>query len=55
VADGLTPAAWAEDDVLEAVELAGRRFCVGVQWHPEAGADHRVFGALVAAARQPIA
>jgi anthranilate synthase component 2/putative glutamine amidotransferase len=54
VADGLTPAAWAEDGVLEAVEAPGYRFCLGVQWHPEAGEDRRLFGALVAAARQPI-
>ncbi len=55
VADGLTPAAWAEDGVLEAVETAGSRFCVGVQWHPEAGGDRRLFGALVRAAEQSIA
>jgi anthranilate synthase component 2/putative glutamine amidotransferase len=55
VADGLTPAAWAEDGVLEAVEASGRRFCLGVQWHPEAGEDRRLFGALVSAAREPIA
>lgn len=23
------------DDVIEAIELPGERFCVGVQWHPE--------------------
>ena len=55
VAAGLTPAAWAEDGVLEAVEAAGHRFCIGVQWHPEAGADRRLFGALVRAAQAPIA
>ena len=55
VADGLTPAAWAEDSVLEAVEAAGHRFCLGVQWHPEAGEDRRLFGALVRAAQAPIA
>jgi putative glutamine amidotransferase len=41
----------AEDRVLEAVEARDRRFCVGVQWHPEAGDDRRLFGALVGAAR----
>ncbi len=55
VAGALTPAAWAEDGVLEAVEAAGHRFCVGVQWHPEVGEDRRLFGALVRAVRQPIA
>ncbi len=54
VADGLAPAAWAEDGVLEAVEAPGSRFCVGVQWHPEAGSDGRLFAGLVDAARQPI-
>jgi anthranilate synthase component 2/putative glutamine amidotransferase len=54
VADDLTPTAWAEDGVLEAVEAEGRRFCLGVQWHPEAGDDARLFGALVRAARMPI-
>ena len=48
--DGLTATAWAEDDVVEAVEPPGRRFCLGVQWHPEAGVDHRLFAAHVAAA-----
>jgi gamma-glutamyl-gamma-aminobutyrate hydrolase PuuD len=51
VAAELTPVAWAEDGVVEAVEAAGRRFCVGVQWHPEEGTDHRLFAAHVAAAR----
>jgi gamma-glutamyl-gamma-aminobutyrate hydrolase PuuD len=46
---GLMAVAWAEDQVIEAVELQGHRFAVGVQWHPEEGDDLRVFGALVAA------
>ena len=50
IAAGLTPSAWAEDGVVEAVEAAGRRFCLGVQWHPEAGEDRRLFEALVDAA-----
>ena len=35
VADGLTVTARSEDGVVEAVEMPGRRFCLGVQWHPE--------------------
>jgi len=31
----LSACAWADDGLLEAVELAGPAFCVGVQWHPE--------------------
>jgi anthranilate synthase component 2/putative glutamine amidotransferase len=51
IAAGLTASAWAEDGVVEAVEAADRRFCLAVQWHPEAGADRRLFEALVAASR----
>lgn len=40
-----------EDTVIEAVEFPGRRFVVGVQWHPEESGDRRLFAALVAAAR----
>ncbi len=47
---GLEPVAWAEDGVLEAVEDPAARFRLGVQWHPEVGADPRLFEALVAAA-----
>jgi putative glutamine amidotransferase len=48
---GLTPTAFADDGVIEAVELAGAPFVVGVQWHPEEGGDQRPFAALVEAAR----
>jgi gamma-glutamyl-gamma-aminobutyrate hydrolase PuuD len=50
IAPGLTPSAWAEDGVVEAVEAVDRRFCLGVQWHPEEGQDRRLFEGLVAAA-----
>ncbi|GAA1652966.1 hypothetical protein MMUR_29110 [Mycolicibacterium murale] len=49
--DGLTVVGRADDDVIEAVEAAGKRFVVGVQWHPEEALDNRLFDALVAAAR----
>jgi putative glutamine amidotransferase len=42
----------AEDGLPEAVEDPDRRFLLGVQWHPEAGRDKRIFGALVAAAAE---
>ena len=54
--DGLEPVAWAEDKVIEAVELPGARgFVLAVQWHPEElvaddPAALRLFQALVAAA-----
>ena len=33
--EGLVTTATASDDVIEAVEDPTRRFCLGVQWHPE--------------------
>jgi gamma-glutamyl-gamma-aminobutyrate hydrolase PuuD len=47
---GLAVTARAADGVIEAVELPGSRFVLGVQWHPEEGGDLRPFAALVAAA-----
>ena len=35
VGEGLTVSATAPDGVIEALEDPSRRFCVGVQWHPE--------------------
>lgn len=61
---GLAATAWAADGLIEGIELArgtdsdgagGARahpFTVAVQWHPEAGADPRLFHALIAAARE---
>ena len=49
--EGLTAVAWAEDGTVEAAELDGARFVVGVQGHPEVGDDARLFEGLVAAAR----
>ena len=55
VAPGLEVTGRSDDGTVEAVELTGRRFVVGVQWHPEQnGDDLRLFEALVAAAvKQP--
>jgi gamma-glutamyl-gamma-aminobutyrate hydrolase PuuD len=51
VADGLQVVGWSTDDTVEAIELAGPRFAIGVQWHPEQDAtDKRLFDALVEAA-----
>ena len=49
--DGLTATAWAADGTVEALEDPALPFCLGVQWHPEAGTDPSLFRALVAAAR----
>jgi len=43
--------AWAEDDTIEAIEVEGRRFALGVLWHPEQDDDPRLFQALVEAAK----
>jgi putative glutamine amidotransferase len=53
----LRVAARADDGLIEAVELPGPRFVVGLQWHPEwepLGGDRSLapFRALVAAARR---
>jgi putative glutamine amidotransferase len=49
---GLRAVAWARDGLVEAVELPGEAFVLGVQWHPENDrADVRLFKALVRAAR----
>jgi putative glutamine amidotransferase len=38
---GLIASAYAaDDDVIEGIEVPGRRLAVGVQWHPEAFWDH---------------
>jgi putative glutamine amidotransferase len=51
VGEGLVASAWAEDGTLEGVEDPGRRFALGVLWHPEAGEDAALFEALVEEAR----
>jgi putative glutamine amidotransferase len=49
---GLKVTGWAADDDLpEAIELPGKRFALGVIWHPEEDEDSRVIAALVEAAR----
>ncbi|MEV0700693.1 gamma-glutamyl-gamma-aminobutyrate hydrolase family protein [Saccharopolyspora sp. NPDC050389] len=58
VAPRLEVTGWADDGTVEAVELAGARFALGVQWHPEEGTpgsgtvDDRLFAALTAAAKE---
>jgi putative glutamine amidotransferase len=51
-AEGLTVVGTADDGTIEAVELAGRTFVLGVQWHPEQDTgDDRLVAALITAAR----
>ncbi|MFZ3236858.1 MAG: gamma-glutamyl-gamma-aminobutyrate hydrolase family protein [Stellaceae bacterium] len=51
---GVVVDAVAEDGVVEGIEDPRRRFCLGVQWHPEFEiniADRQIFRAFVKAAR----
>jgi putative glutamine amidotransferase len=53
--DGLRVSARAPDGTIEAIEDPGRRFLIGVQWHPEyaiSEGDTRLFAAFVAAAQR---
>ena len=54
VGPGIVVNAVAEDGVIEGIEDPKRRFCLGVQWHPEYSisvGDDRIFDAFVAASR----
>jgi putative glutamine amidotransferase len=53
VGPGIVVSATAPDGVIEAIEDPSRRFCLGVQWHPEYGisaGDTALVAAFVAAA-----
>jgi putative glutamine amidotransferase len=53
--EGLTATGWSViDDLVEAVELPGHPFVLGVLWHPEEDEQSRVIGALVEAARSEV-
>lgn len=53
-APGAVVSALAPDGVIEGIEVPQRRFCLGVQWHPEyqiSAADTRLLEAFVGACR----
>lgn len=58
LAPGLLVSATAPDGVIEAVEDPSRRFCLGVQWHPEnfyrTGEFRPLFEGFIRAARERI-
>jgi putative glutamine amidotransferase len=54
IGSGLLTVAWTVDQVVEAVELQGHQWGLGVQWNPEDGDDPRLFEALVAATRTAV-
>jgi putative glutamine amidotransferase len=50
--DGLIATAWSDDQVVEAIEYPGNRFCMGIQWHPEElPEDSVLFRGLITAAQ----
>lgn len=55
VGDGVVINARAPDGVIEGIEAPDRRFCIGVEWHPEfhiSVGDKRIFDAFIEAAIQ---
>lgn len=50
--EDVTITGWAvEDDVIEAIELPGKAYALGVLWHPEEDQRSRVIASLVQSAR----
>ncbi len=49
--EGVIASGYADDGIVEAIELPERSFAVGVLWHPEEDERSRVIGALVEEAR----
>ena len=53
--EGLVATGWSPDDeLIEAIELSGERYVLGVLWHPEEDATNRVIASLVEAARAKV-
>jgi len=54
VGPGVVVNATAKDGVIEGIEDPRKKFCLGVQWHPEyeiSAGDEKIFSAFIAAAR----
>jgi putative glutamine amidotransferase len=51
--EGWRATAFAEDGVIEGIEMPGRPFTIGVQWHPERdfSSSARLFEGLIRSAR----
>ena len=49
--EGVVASGYADDGIVEAIELPDRGFAVGVLWHPEEDEQSRVIGSLVDEAR----
>ena len=51
--EGLTATGWStRDGIVEAIEMEGRPYALGVLWHPEQDERSRVVASLVEAARE---
>jgi putative glutamine amidotransferase len=50
IGNGLLTVAWTADQVVEAIEVQGHRWGLGVQWSPEDSDDPRLFETLVSLA-----
>lgn len=44
----------ADDELIEAIEIPGREYALGVLWHPEEDVHSNVIASLVAAAKQEV-
>ncbi|MFD8707175.1 gamma-glutamyl-gamma-aminobutyrate hydrolase family protein [Kitasatospora sp. NPDC059648] len=56
IGTGLTATAHSADGTVEALELTGHRFALGVQWHPETDPDDlRLFQAFITASQRETA
>jgi putative glutamine amidotransferase len=49
--EAVVASGWADDGLVEAIELPDKSFAVGVLWHPEEDERSRVIGSLVDEAR----
>jgi putative glutamine amidotransferase len=49
--EGVVASGYADDGIIEAIELPDKNFAVGVLWHPEEDEQSRVIGTLVNEAR----
>jgi putative glutamine amidotransferase len=55
LADGLVATGWSADDgLIEAVEMHGENYVLGVLWHPEEDQASRVIASLTEAARAKV-
>jgi putative glutamine amidotransferase len=53
IGEGLAAVGWSpEDETVEAIELPGKPYALGVLWHPEEDERSKVIGSLVDAARE---